>query len=429
VQVKTENIEKNVVELNVSVEADKFSTAVAQTAKKLAQKINIPGFRKGKAPRRLIEATVGTEALYHETVDRIMEAVYLEAVQESEVEPVAPPEIDFVQMEDGKDFVFKAKITVKPEVDLGEYKGLNIEKEAAVVTPEDIDEELKRGQMQHAKLLTLEEGVVAADDIAVIDFEGFVDDIAFPGGKGEGYELTIGSGSFIPGFEDQLIGAAVGQEKDVNVQFPEEYQSKELAGKKALFKVKVNMIKRKEFAPLDDEFAKDTSDFATLEELKADIREKLTAMAEKKAEDDYQNNIIAKAVENASVEIPPVMIDQRIEQMFSDFEQNLAYQGIDMQGYMQYVNRTESDLREQFRPQAVQMVKTELVIEKISATEEIAVTPEEVEEGLTKMAALYKRDVAVIADMLIQRGEIDHYRQSLINEKTVKLLVDQNRNV
>ncbi|MDR3271292.1 MAG: trigger factor, partial [Peptococcaceae bacterium] len=343
-------------------------------------------------------------------------------------EPVDQPDIDFVQIEEGKDLIFKAKVTVKPDVELGEYKGLNIEKKPAVVAPEEVEESLKRRQTQHAKLLTLEEGTVENGDIAEIDFEGFVDGAPFPGGAGENYDLTIGSGSFIPGFEEQLIGAAAGEERNVNVQFPDEYHSQELAGKQALFKVKVNMVKRKELAPLDDEFAKDTSEFATLDELRADILTQLMKVVENKVENDYRNDIVTKAAENASVDIPPVMIDHRAEQMVREFEQNLAYQGLNLERYMQYVHTTEEAMKEQFRSQAEQSVKTELVLEQIAKAEGIAVADEEVDEEIGKMAELYKQDVVALKQMLAQKGDLGNYRQGIVNEKTIKLLEEQNRN-
>lgn len=424
--VKTEVIEKNVVELEVTVEAAKFSAAVSQAAKRISQKVNIPGFRKGKAPRRLIEAYVGKETLYNEAVEHFLGGAYAEAVKESGIEPVDQPDLDLVQVEDGKEFIFKAKVTVKPEVQLGEYKGLQIEKGTVNVTPEQVEEDLKRKQDQHAKLQNLEEGTVQDGDTAVIDFEGFIDGVAFPGGKGENYNLLIGSGTFIPGFEEQLIGAEVGRETEVNVQFPAEYHNNDLAGKKALFKVKVNMIKRKELAPLDDEFAKDISDFETLAELKADIKEKLEKAAAQRMENEYRQAIIAKATDNASVEIPEVMIKRRMEQMYKDFERNLSYQGIGMEQYLAYMKTNEQDFREQFRPQAAETVKTELVLEQIAKTEGIAVTPEEIDEELKQLAELYKQDVAVIKKSLTQSGEIEYFRQSLVNQKTIKFLVEHN---
>ncbi|WP_206811020.1 trigger factor [Paradesulfitobacterium ferrireducens] len=424
--VKVEKIEKNVVELEVTVEAGKFSAAVNTAAKKLAGRVNIPGFRKGKAPRRLVEQAVGTEALYNEALDHLLGPAYAEAVTESAIDPVDRPDVDLVQIEEGKDLIFKAKVTVKPEVELGEYKGLQVEKEAVTVDDAKIEEELKRKQDQHARLITIEEGKAEEGDTATIDFEGFVDGVAFPGGKGENYGLGIGSGTFIPGFEEQLVGAEIGQEVDVNVKFPDEYHSEDLAGKEALFKVKIHKIQRKELAPLDDEFAKDVSNFETLEELKEDIRKRLIETEEKRVENAFRNAVIAKAVDNASVEIPEVMIDKRVDAMVHDLEHNLSYQGLNLEQYFAYTNSNETDMRERFRPQAAESVKTELVLEGIAKAEGIQVSEDELNEELKKLGELYKQDPEALKQSLIARGELEYYKQSLVNDKTVKFLVENN---
>lgn len=424
--VKVEKIEKNMVEIEVAVEAEQFKSAVDQAAKNLAKKVNIPGFRKGKAPRRLVEMHVGTDSLYNEALDHLLGPAYIKAVDESGISPVAKPEIDLVQIEEGKELIFKAKVTVKPEVELGEYKGLQVEKEAAAVADSQVEEELTQKQNQHARVMTLEEGNVAQGDTATIDFEGFVDDVAFPGGKGENYDLVIGSGSFIPGFEEQLVGTEIGQEVDVNVQFPDEYHSEDLKGKKALFKVKVHKIKRKELSPLDDEFAKDVSEFATLDELKEDIRNKLLKSAEQRAESSYRSAVIAKAVDNASAEIPEVMIDNRVDSMVEDLERNLSYQGLNLEQYYMYTNSNDQDMRERFRPQAAESVKTELVLEAIAKQEGIEVTEDELIEQLAKVGERYKQEVQVLKQNLAARGELELYKQSLVAEKTANFLVEQN---
>lgn len=424
--VKMEKIEKNAVELEITVGSEEFGAAVAKAAKALANKINIPGFRKGKAPRSMVERHVGTQALYNDAVDELIGPAYAKAVAETEIQPVDRPEVDLVQIDEGKDLIFKAKVTVKPEVELGDYKGLNVEKTAAAVTDENVEEELKRKQEQYAKILTLEEGTVENKDTVTIDFAGSVDGVPFEGGTAEGYELTIGSGSFIPGFEDQLIGAEIGKEVDVNVTFPEEYHVADLKGKDALFKVTVHMIKRKELAPIDDEFVKDVSDFETLDELKADIRETLMKAAEQNAENEFKNAVVAKAVENASVEIPEAMINNRINTMVKDLEQNLSYQGLDLETYFHYLGTSEEEMKEKFRPQAAENVKTELVLEAIGKAEGIQVTEEEVNEELAKLAEHYQTQVENLKQALIARGELNLYAQSLISEKTVKFLVEQN---
>lgn len=424
--VKKEDVEKNKVELEITVEADKFSDGVNKAAKKLAGKVNIPGFRKGKAPRRLVEQYLGTQALYNEALDNIIGPAYAEGVLRSAIQPVDQPEISLVQIEEGKELIFKAKVTVKPEVALGEYKGLKVEKEVQAVTDEQVEEELKRRQEQHAKLITLEDGSVEQGDTATIDFEGFVGDVAFEGGKGEDYDLVIGSGTFITGFEEQLIGAKTGQHVDVNVTFPDEYPVEEVAGKPAVFKVVVQKIKRKELAPLDDEFAKDISEFDTLDELKTDIRHNLEQAEERRAESAYQNAIVAKAADNASVEIPEVMINSRIDTMVHDLEHNLEYQGLDLEQYFAFTNTNEQEMRERFRSQAAESVKTELVLEKIAQVEGIQVSDEELNEELTKMAEHYQQSAEAIRRTFEARGELQYLRETLITDKTVKFLVDQN---
>lgn len=426
--VKMEKIEKNTVELEVTVDTKEFSAAVTKKAKELSNRINVPGFRKGKAPRSIIERYVGTQALYSEAVDDVIGPAYSKAVVETGIEPVDRPEVDLVQMEEGKDLIFKAKVTVKPEVELGEYKGLKIEKNAVTVTDEDVEADLKRKQEQYAKVLTLEEEgtVVENKDSVTIDFAGSVDGVPFEGGTAEGYELTIGSGTFIPGFEDQLVGAKIGEEMDVNVTFPEEYHVADLKGKDALFKVTVHKIKRKELSPIDDEFVKDVSDFETLDELKADVRDKLMKSAEQSAENEYRNAIIAKAVENASVEIPEAMINTRIDSMVKDLEQNLSYQGLDLETYFHFLGTSEQEMRDRFRPQATENVKTELVLEAIGKAEGIQVTEEEVNVELEKLAERYQTKAENLKQALAARGELNLYAQSLISEKTVEFLVEQN---
>lgn len=423
--VKMEKIEKNTVELEITVEAKVFSTAVNKAAKALANKVNIPGFRKGKAPRLMVERHVGTASLYNEAVDDVIGPAYTKAVDEAGIEPVDRPEVDLVQMEDGKELIFKAKVTVKPEVELGDYKGLDVEKTAITVSDEEVEADLKRKQEQHAKVLNLEEGTVENKDTVTLDFSGSVDGALFEGGTAEGYDLVIGSGSFIPGFEEQILGAQIGQDVDVNVRFPDEYHVEDLKGKDALFKVKLHKIKRKELTLLDDEFAKDVSEFATLDELKVDLRDKLMKAAEQKAEAEYGNTIVAKAVENASVEIPDAMINSRVDTMLQDLTQNLSNQGLDLETYFHYMGSNEQEMRERFRPQAAESVKTELVLEAIAKTEGIQVTEEELNDELAKLAEQYQTKPENLKQALLVRGELNLYRQSLVSEKTVSFLVEQ----
>ncbi|MCB8815751.1 trigger factor [Desulfosporosinus shakirovi] len=424
--VSVEKLEKNVVALEVTVEAEKFVSAVNQAAKVLAKKVNVPGFRKGKAPRRMVEQHVGKEALYDEALDHLVGPAYAEAVIESGIDPVDRPSVDLVQIEEGKDLIFKAKVMVKPEVELGDYKGLEVEQGAAVVTEEEVMEALKSKQEQHARLITLEEGKVENDDTVTLDFEGFTDGVAFIGGKAENYELVIGSGTFIPGFEEGLIGTEIGQPVDVNVTFPGEYHSSELAGKEAVFKTVIKKIQRKELSALDDEFAKDVSEFETLDELKTDLRNKLMKTTEVRVKDEHAKAIVAKVVDNASVEIPEVMITERIRVMLDDLSRNLAQQGMTLEQYYQYTNSTEEVMQEQVRPQAAESVKMDLVLETIAKAEGIEVTEDEVDEEIKKVSERHGQDAALLKQTLIARGELPFYKQSMTSQKTVSFLVEQN---
>lgn len=424
--VSVEKLEKNFVALEVTVEAEKFVDAVNQAAKLLAKKVNVPGFRKGKAPRRMVEQYVGKQALYDEALDQLVGIAYSEAVLESGIDPVDRPSVDLVQIEEGKDLIFKAKVMVKPEVELGEYKGLNIEQPAAVVTEEEVTEALKAKQQQHARLITLEEGKVENDDTVTLDFEGFTDGVAFIGGKAENYELVIGSGTFIPGFEEGLIGVEIGQPHDVNVTFPDEYHSAELAGKEAVFKTVVKKIQRKELSALDDEFAKDVSEFDTLDELKTDLRNKLMQTTEFRVKDEHAKSIITKVVDNASVEIPEVMITERIRVMLDDLSRNLAQQGLTLEQYYQFTNSNEQAMQEQLRPQAAESVKTDLVLETIAKAEGIEVSEDELDDEIKKVSERHGQDAALLKQALVARGELPFYKQSMISQKTVSFLVEQN---
>lgn len=424
--VSVEKIEKNVVALEVTVDAGKFVLAVNQAAKTLAKKVNVPGFRKGKAPRRMVELHVGKEALYDEALDNLIGTAYAEAVVESGIKPVDRPSVDLVQIEEGKDLIFKAKVSVRPEVELGEYVGLHIEQDAASVTEEQVLEELKNKQQQHARLLTLDEGKVAKEDTVTIDFEGFTGDVPFVGGKAENYELVIGSGTFIPGFEEGLIGAEVGQHVDVNVTFPDEYHSEELAGKEAVFKTDIKKIQRKELSLLDDEFAKDVSEFETLDELKIDLRNKLLKQGETQVKEDHLKAIISKVVDNASVEIPEVMFTDRIKAMVEDLKRNLGQQGMTIEQYYQFTNSTEEVMLERLRPQAVESIKTDLVLEAIAKAEGIEITEDELDVEIQKLGERHKQDAKLLKQSLIARGDLEFFKQGFINEKTVNFLEEQN---
>lgn len=424
--VSVEKLEKNFVALEVTVASEKFDSAVTQAAKNLAQKVNVPGFRKGKAPRRMVEQHVGKEAIYDEALDKLIGPAYAEAVMETEIDPVDRPEVDLVQIGEGQDLVFKAKVMVKPEVELGVYKGLAIEQDAVSITDEQVMEALVSKQQQHARLTTLEEGKVETDDTVTIDFEGFVGEVPFVGGKAEDYELVVGSGTFIPGFEEGLLGKEIGQPVDVNVTFPDEYHSTELAGKEAVFKTSIKKIQRKELSALDDEFAKDVSEFETLDELKADLQNKLLQTTETKAKDEHLKKVMSTVTNNASVEIPEVMITERINVMLEDLNRNLSQQGLTIDQYYQYTNSTEEVMKEQLRPQASESVKTDLVLETIAKVEGIEVSEDEVDQEIQKLSERHGQDGEALKKALIARGELRFYKQSLINEKTVNYIVEQN---
>ncbi|CAA7599455.1 FKBP-type peptidyl-prolyl cis-trans isomerase domain protein [Acididesulfobacillus acetoxydans] len=424
--VKVEKLEKNVVVLEVTVEGAKFAQEVNRVAKTFANRVNIPGFRKGKAPRALVEKHVGKETLYNEALDHLLGPTYAEAVKESGITPVDRPEVDVVQVEDGKELIYKAKVTVTPEVELGAYKGLQVEKEAAVVDESAVEAELKRRQDQYAKVITLEGGKAEEGDTVNIDYEGFIGGVPFEGGKAEGHDLVLGSDSFVPGFEKQLVGAETGQEIEVNVHFPEEYRSKELAGKEALFKVKVNNIKRKQVSPLDDEFAKDVSEFGSLDELKADIRRKLLEGEERRVETAYRNAIVAKAVENASVEIPDVMIQAQVDHMVEDLAHNLEYQGINLEQYYQYSGSNEQEMRERFRPQAAENVKSELTLEAIGKAEGISISDDELNEKLVQLAEQYHQPADALRANLEANGGLEGFKANLTMDKVVEFLVENN---
>jgi len=422
-----EKLENNQGVLTIEVEQTQVEDAVDQAFKKVVKQVNLPGFRKGKIPRQIFEARFGVESLYQDALEILFPKVYGQAVRETGIDPVDRPEVDVDQMGKGQNWVIKATVTVKPEVQLGDYKGVSIEPKEFAVNEEEIDAELKRMQDRVVVLEVVEDGVVQNGDQANIDFEGFVDGVAFEGGKGDNYDLEIGSGTFIPGFEDQVVGMKKDEEKDVVVTFPEDYHSKELAGKEATFKVKVNDIKRKNLPPLDDEFAKDVSEFDTLDELKADIKNKL----EKKAEEDKDNYerqaIIEKVSENATIDIPEIMIEHEVDHMFKDFEQRLMYQGINLELYFQFSGQTEDQLREQMKEDATKRVRNSLTLEAISKVENVEVTDEEVEEEIKNLAEMYQRPVEEIREFFAGRDQLEGVMNDIRIRKTIDLLVEWNK--
>lgn len=421
--VKNEQVEKNLVKLTFEVSAEDFAKAINNVFKKNAKRFNIPGFRKGKAPKAIVEKYYGEGVFYEDAINSVLPEAYESAVKEAELDVVARPEIDVEEIKKGEPVVFTALVTTKPEVKLGDYKGIEVEKTDYTVTDEDVQKDLEESRKRNARLVSVDDRAVENGDIAVIDFEGFVDGVAFAGGKGEGYELEIGSGTFIPGFEDQLIGAKVDDLVDVNVKFPEEYHAEELKGKDALFKVKVNEIKFRELPELNDDFASEISDFDTLEEYKADLKKKLEEKAKDKAKNEKENKVIEKAVENAEFEIPEAMLESQIDRMVNDFAQRLQYQGMNMDVYMQYTGQTAEGIREQFKDQAKHQLSGSLVLEEIAKQENIEVGPEEIELHLVDMAKKYNMELDKLKE-LISDEEKDNIAKDLVLQKTIAMLAD-----
>lgn len=425
--VKWEKLEKNEGVLTVEVDVQTFKEALDRAFKKVVKNVAVPGFRKGRVPRPIFEKRFGVEVLYQDALDILLPEVYPKAVEEAGIEPVDRPEIDIEQIEKDKPLIFTAKVTVKPEVKLGEYKGLDVQKEDTTVTDEDVENELKQLQERHAELVVKEEGKVEEGDIVVLDLEGFVDGEAFEGGKAENYSLEVGSGTFIPGFEDQLVGLEAGEEKDVEVTFPEEYHEEKLAGKPAVFKVKIHEIKTKELPALDDEFAKDVNDeVETLEELRAKIRERLEEQKNTQAENKLRDELVEKAAENVEVDIPQVMIDNELERMMNEFQQRLQLQGLNLELYYQFSGQSEEELREQMRKDAEKRVKYNLTLEAIAKAENIDVTEEEVNEELQKMADMYNLPVESVKRAL---GSTEGIKEDLKIKKAVDFLVENRKDV
>ncbi|SFE69672.1 trigger factor [Alteribacillus iranensis] len=425
-----EKLEGNEGVLTVEVDSGKFDDALDQAFQKVRKQVNVPGFRKGKVPRKIFEQRFGVESLYQDAVDIVLPEAYAGAVDETGIEPVGRPEIDIEEIEKGKNLVFKATVTVKPEVELGEYKGLEVEEFDTSVTDEEVEEQLKSLQERHAELVVVEEGEAQEGDTVVMDFEGFVDGEAFEGGKAENYTIEIGSGQFIPGFEEQLVGAKSGEEKEVNVTFPEEYHSEELAGKEATFKVKVHDVKRKELPELDDEFAKDVDEeVETLEELKKAQEEKLKQDKEHAKEHHERDTVVEKAAENATIDIPDVMIENESDRMMQEFDQRLQAQGMSLDMYYQMAGTDEAGMKEQFKPEAEKRVKMNLTLEAIADAEEVEATDEDAENELDKMAEAYQRDKEEIRSLLAMQGGTEAIKGDLRIQKAIDFLVEESKTV
>lgn len=424
-KVTVENGENQQVTLTIEVEAAEVNKAVEQACKRLANRVSIPGFRKGKAPRMIVERHVGKDAVLQEAFDIVAPKALSKAFDEQKIDPVTRPSVDIETLEEGKDLVFKATVTPRPEVKLGDYKGLNVPKNEVNITDEDVEKQLKTFQDRQGKLVDAPEGAAVKDgDFTTLDFKGFVDGEAFDGGEGKDYPLQIGSNSFIPGFEDQLVGAKIGEERDVNVKFPEEYHAKELAGKDATFKCTIRSIKTKELPAIDDELAKKVSKFETLDELKADIRKNLEENAERTAENDQKSAAIEMATNNITVDIPAVMIDNRVTAMIQEMAMRLEQQGMKLEQYLQYAGTDIAKLREQYRETAEKNVKTDLMLEEVAKAEDIKVEAKDLDEEVAAMAAAYGATPQQVQKIIKEQGRIGDLAASVLRKKTAQFIID-----
>ena len=415
---KTENA--NEVKLEITVDAEKFDNAIKKVYFKSAKYFNIPGFRKGKAPMNIVEKYYGAQIFYEDAFNDVATQAYDEALEENKIDVVSRPTVDIIQMEKGKDVIFSATVQVKPEVKLGKYKGIDIKKIEYPVKDEDIEKELKKMQEKNARLITIEDRALENGDIATIDFEGFTDGVPFEGGKAEGHELEIGSGAFIPGFEEQLVNMKINEEKEIKVTFPKEYFSKDLAGKEATFKVKLHEIKKKELPKLDDEFAKDVSEFDTLEELKADIKNKMEKDNEQKAKYETEESAIKAVCDNVKIDIPSGMVDMEVDHMIQDISQRLSYQGLKLDQYLKMIGKTEEEVRKEYEPQAIEAIKSRLTLEAIRKAEKIEASEEEIKEKLEEMAKNYGKKVEEIQD----NEDLKNYiKEGIESEKAIDFIV------
>ena len=421
--VQVETLEKSMAKLTIEVSEEEFETALDKAYKKNKNKISLPGFRKGKAPRAMIEKMYGTGVFYEDAANDLIPGAYESAAKESELEIVAQPSIDVTQIEKGKPFIFTATVAVKPEVTLGDYKGIEVEKKTAEVTDEELQAEIDKVRESNSRMITVEDRAVQDGDITTIDFEGFVDGEPFEGGKGENYPLTIGSHSFIDNFEEQLIGKNIGEETEVNVTFPEQYQAEELQGKPAVFKVTIKEIKVKELPELDDDFAQDVSEFDTVDEYKEDLKKKLLENKEAALKREKEEDVVGKIIENATMEIPDPMVDTQVRQMVQEFSQRIQSQGLSLQQYMQFTGMTPESLTNELQPQALKRIQSRLVLEAVVAAENIETSDEDLEKELEKMAEMYQMEADKLKE-LVGEEEKKQIALDLAVQKAVELVVD-----
>lgn len=422
--LQVEKLEGNMAKLTIEATAEELEQAIEKAYQKNKNKLSVPGFRKGKVPRKMIEQMYGKGVFYEDAANELIPSAYAKAVDECEEEIVSQPTIDVVQIEAGKPFIFTAEVALKPEVTLGKYKGVSVKKIDTTVTDEDVDNEINAERERNARTISVEDRAVEDGDMIVLDFEGFVDGAAFEGGKGENYPLTIGSKTFIPGFEDQLIGAELNKEVEVNVTFPEDYQAEELKGKPALFKCTVKEIKQKELPELDDEFASEVSEFDTLAEYKEDVKKKLTEKKEAEAKNEKEQKVIEAIIEDAKMDIPEAMIATQQRQMANDFAQRLQMQGLSIDQYFQFTGLTSEAFLEQMKPQAESRIKQRLVLEAVAAAEKMEATEEEYKEEIKKMAEAYQMEAEKIEEMI---GEFEQkaIKSDICVRKAVEFVVAQ----
>lgn len=426
--VQVEKLEKNMAKLTIEVSAEDFEAALEKAYQKNKGKIALSGFRKGKAPRKMIEKMYGVGVFYEDAANGIIPEAYAKAADECGEDIVSQPDINVTQIEKGKPFIFTAEVALKPAVTLGEYKGVEVEKTEVAVSEEEVDKEVDRERESNARELDIDDRAVENGDKIKLNFEGFVDGVPFEGGKGEDYPLTIGSGSFIPGFEEQLVGANIGEEVEVNVTFPEDYHAEDLKGKPAVFKCTVNEIKVKELPAADDEFAKDVSEFDTLAEYRDDIRAKLLDRKTQDAKREKENKVVAKAVENATMEIPDAMINEQVRRMADDFTRRIESQGISVEQYMQFTGMTADKMLEQMRPEALKRIQNSLVLEAIAKAEDIQISDERLDEEIGKMAEQYKMETEKLKE-LMGDYEKEQMKNDLAIQAAVELITDAAKEV
>ena len=421
--VQVEKLEKNMAKLTIEVSAAEFEKALEDAFLKNKNKISVPGFRKGKVPRQMVEKMYGPEIFYEDAANALIPDAYSKALDECEEDIVSSPEIDVTQIEKGKSFIFTATVALKPEVKLGKYKGVKVEAAEVTVTDEEVDAKIEKERENNARTIEVTDRPVKDGDMTVLDFEGFVDGVAFDGGKGENYPLTIGSGAFIPGFEEQLVGAEIGKEVEVNVTFPEDYQAEELKGKAAVFKCTIKEIKEKELPALDDEFASEVSEFDTLEEYKKDVKETLTIEKEKAARDAKEAAVIDAIIADSDMDIPEAMVTTQQQQMIDEFAQRMQMQGLSMEQYFQFTGATLDKMMEQVKPQAETRIKSRLVLEAVAAKEGIEATEEDYEEEIKTMAEVYQMEPDKIKEMLPEKS-VKGIKEDIAVKKAAEFVVN-----